>query len=35
MQAAEEMGSTLATVGQSQAQKRKKKIASFDPHVVG
>ena len=34
MQAAEELGSTLATVGQSQA-KKKIKIACFNPYVVG
>ena len=33
MQAAKELGSILATVGQSQAQKNK--IACFSPYVVG
>ena len=34
MQAAEELGSTLATIGQSQAQKRIK-ITTFNTSIVG
>ena len=35
MQAAEELGSTLATVGLISSPKKKIKIACFNPYVVG
>ena len=35
MQAAEELGSMLATIGQSQAPKKKIKITSFNTSIVG